>query len=93
MIQANEPAFPYVSEGESCFRGLTKRELACIELRIPETGNEWLDQLIAKAQRRDVAREAMQGLLPITDGMTFSNIATKAVLAADALIAELSKEK
>lgn len=46
----------------TCF-GLTKRERACIELRIPESGDEELDALIAKAQRRDMAAMAMQGLL------------------------------
>lgn len=43
--------------------GLTKREQACIALRVPETGDPELDALIRTAQRRDVAAMAMQGIV------------------------------
>ena len=43
--------------------GLTKREHACIALRVPETGDPEIDALIRTAQKRDVAAMAMQGIL------------------------------
>ncbi len=72
--------------------GITKRELACIELRIPATGDAELDALIARAQRRDMAAMVMQGFAadPNVDaGAEF--VADPAAKWADALIAELEK--
>lgn len=43
--------------------GLTKREHACIALRVPETGDPELDALIRTAHRRDVAAMALQGIV------------------------------
>ena len=35
--------------------------MAAIELRIPESGIDWLDKMIAKAERRDIAVKLLQG--------------------------------
>lgn len=35
--------------------GLSKREYAAIHLRVPDSGDEVIDAMIRKAQRRDVA--------------------------------------
>lgn len=43
--------------------GMSKRCYAAIELRVPDSGEEWLDEMIKKANKRDAARAAMQGLL------------------------------
>ena len=40
--------------------GLTVRDYACIELRVPETGKTWLDKLIEAARRDDLAARSMQ---------------------------------
>lgn len=50
----SEPAFPVIGAvgAPADYPGLTKRDLACIELRIPATGDAELDALIARAQRR-----------------------------------------
>lgn len=70
--RAEEVAFPSDSRESRTFAGLSKRELACIELRIPETDDAQLNDLIAKAQRRDLAKAAMQGIL--THGVPLSDI-------------------
>ena len=80
-------------------RGLTKIEMACIELRIPRTGDHDLDALIREAQRRDVAAMAMQGMLaqvddnssPTTWECDPSSMARIAATCSDALLAELAK--
>ena len=73
--------------------GLTKREHACIALRVPKTGDAELDALIRTAQRRDVAAMAMQGILASGAYGHFAlsdNSANWAVKHADALLAALS---
>lgn len=103
-MKGDEPAFPLATNISSNNErpawvvqvGLTKRELACIELRIPDTGDAELDALIAKAQRRDQAGMAMQGFLPVavkSEDRWLSNVAYVSVLAADTLLAELEKER
>lgn len=71
----NEPAFPskgsanctsvsgYTSFQNIEFEGMSKREYAAIKLRVPDSGTEWLDEMIRKANRRESAQIAMQGLL------------------------------
>lgn len=60
------------------------REYAAIHLRIPDSGTEWLDKMIAKAERRDIAAKAMQSLCD--DYQT-----EKAYKIADAMIQERDK--
>jgi len=52
---------PYVLV-ESLF-GLSKREYACIHLKVPESGTEWLDELITKSLRDDFAGQALTGFI------------------------------
>ncbi len=72
--------------------GLSKRELACILCRVPATGDADLDAIIARAERRDVAVKAMQGVLAAPDyDRTFVEYIDLGVDYADALIDELAK--
>lgn len=71
--------------------GLTKRELACIELRIPKTGDAELDALIAEAQRRDAAVGLMATIVASGENSLLSDDASVTLVAADALLAELAK--
>ncbi len=75
--------------------GFTKLERACIDLRIPESGTDWLDVLIAKAQQRDTAAMAMQGYNANASEsqMPSSRTAELSIQDADALLAELAKAK
>lgn len=43
--------------------GMSLRDYACIELRVPETGKPWLDEIIRKAQADWFAAMAMQGMV------------------------------
>lgn len=58
------PAFP-VNE-DALLRnlpGMTLRQYAAIKLRVPDSGTDWLDDMIRKSLRIDMASMAMQGLL------------------------------
>lgn len=42
---------------------MTLRQYAAIHLKVPDSGTDWLDDMIRKAQRIEVATHAMQGIL------------------------------
>ena len=75
--------------------GLTKKEYAAIHLRIPESGVDWLDRMIAKAEKRDLAVKFLQGDLanPNTAFISDRRAAEINLAAADSMIAEITKEK
>jgi len=72
---ANEPAFPEsrivsskLDGRETTFfseytPGLSKQAIAAIELRVPNSGEEWLDEMIRISNLRDASLRAMEGLL------------------------------
>lgn len=74
---SQEPAFPITNidstvdchTGERteynnmCTGGFSKREYAAIQLRVPDSGVEWLDDMIRRANRREIANRVMQGIL------------------------------
>lgn len=41
--------------------GMSLREYAAIKLRIPDSGTVWLDEMIEKSIRDEIAAKAMQG--------------------------------
>jgi len=75
--------------------GLTIRQHACIEMELPETGIEWLDELIKKKQRNTHAAMAMSGMLAAPNGWAsitdMPELSKRSVALADALIAALNK--
>ena len=74
--------------------GMSLRVYACIKLKVPETGIDWLDEIIAKAEKRDLAGMALQGMMANTGYIesTTRAIAEWAYTAADAVLAEREKE-
>lgn len=68
QILGQEPAFP-IEEKDGLgshwqnHLGMSKRFYAAIKLRVPDSGEEWLDEMIQKANKRDTPNAAMQGLL------------------------------
>ena len=57
--------FPFVTLEEKKLWGqasLTPRVYAAIHLRIPDSGIDWLDKMIAKAERRDLAAQVFQAI-------------------------------
>ncbi len=89
-IEKGGPAFPTVMidkpEG-----GMTLRQYAAIKLKVPDSGTEWLDEMIAQSARDEFAAKAMQGicssaLLNVDVGATA--IANNAYEIADAMLNE-----
>lgn len=57
------PAFPMHSPESGTQNGMTLRQYAAIKLKVPESGTDWLDELITESLRDDLAAKAMQGML------------------------------
>ena len=43
--------------------GMSLREYAAIKLKVPDSGIDWLDEMIIKSKRDDIAEKAMQGII------------------------------
>lgn len=95
-----ESAYPYqtmiyrggnmLEVNETCY-GMSQRMYAAIELRVSDSGEEWLDEMIRKANRRDAACAAMQGLCSnaavIASGnLDFQKFINSAYMLADELL-------
>lgn len=70
--------------------GMTLRQYAAIHLKVPDSGTDWLDDMIRKAKRDEFAARAMQGLLAQSQGTalgsTVESAAEYAYAMADAMI-------
>ena len=58
----DQPAFPVTSDNfaNPQSTGMTVREYAAIQLKVPNSGTDWLDEMIRTAQRNELAAKAMQ---------------------------------
>ena len=56
--------------------GFTMRQLACMELRVPESGTEWLDHLIILARRMD-GGESVMDLYELTEDTPANDVPTE----------------
>ncbi len=108
-ITANECTSAENCEYQSCeVIKHTAKEQACIQLRIPASGNAELDELIRKARRQEIAERIMQGLagnqgalkefydLTVKHGgrkKLVTFMAENCLEITNALIAELEKEE
>ncbi len=70
MTERNHSATGFSIEGNErlgwvpeAVHGLEAAEYAAIHLRVPKSGNPWLDEMIAEANRRDLAANILQGLV------------------------------
>lgn len=64
--EGQEPAFPQgkrVGDIGVVKGGMTRRQYAAIKLRVPDSGTKWLDAMIRKSLRNDLAAKAMQALI------------------------------
>jgi len=93
-----EPAFPSstdrADEGFVGYFGISARDYACIHLKVPETGKDWLDAIITKAERRELAAAALTGLLSHSGGLLDSQLyrlVEHAYDCADACLREKEK--
>jgi len=55
----DDPAMPFHgAETQTDFHGLSAREYAAITLRVADSGTPWLDSMIQRARKYDIAKEA-----------------------------------
>ena len=70
-INTGRPAFPQAipeEDGSTTYwHGLHVREYAAIKLRVPNSGTNWLDEMITQSLRDECAAKAMQGILNNVD--------------------------
>lgn len=64
------------------YSGMTRRQYAAIKLRVPNSGTDWLDELIRTSLRDDLAAKAMLSLP-----------ASKAYVMADAMLKARGEKK
>lgn len=97
-------AYPTTEEHMNGGAGLSVRELAAIQLRVPDSGDEKIDAMIRQANRRDFAGQALAGLLANPSVQSWDEkaetpcelaeaCALQSVLLADALLAQLEESK
>jgi hypothetical protein len=89
-IDDGGPAFPgqvdHGAAGIESFVGMTLRQYAAIKLKVPDSGTDWLDEMITKSLRNDFAAKAMQGLLASGVEASMKELAEKAYAMADAML-------
>ena len=101
------PAFPQNDlsqynmgpEGIGDGMGMNLRQYAAIKLRVPDSGLDWLDNMIREGRRMDYAGQALAGILAggFADTVPHDDIAGGADAAAfahqyaDAMLAERNK--
>ncbi len=96
------PAFPCETVGADehgeyrlPWQGMTLRQYAAIKLRVPNSGTDWLDEMIRTSLRDELAAKAMQGICAHHDtwGLPDAGIATKTYVIADAILTERGEQK
>ena len=69
MTMDMEGNFHHSAEHPDGIGGMTLRDYACIHLRVPDSEHEWLNDIIRKAQRDELATKAMQALIQARGGV------------------------
>ena len=57
-IETGGPAFPRPQGGDA---GMSLRQYAAIKLRVPNSGTDWLDEMIRQSLRDELAAERASG--------------------------------
>jgi len=79
----NSQAFPNPHRTDQT--GMTLRQYAAIKLKVPDSGVDWLDEMIRQSLKDDFATKAMQALLGYEES-TLENDAEVAYEMADAML-------
>ena len=90
-IETGGPAFPRPQGGDV---GMTLRQYAAIKLRVPNSGTDWLDEMIRQSMRDELAAKAMQAFIRGANNVMFGvsypdnnmNYALVAYAMADAML-------
>ena len=85
IMEKMEQAFP--NPHRTDMTGMTLRQYAAIKLKVPDSGTDWLDDMIRQSLRDDFA---LQGICERKPGslMTSARIATEAYILANAMMKE-----
>jgi hypothetical protein len=86
------PAFPTDSERQVGpdtwhYEGLSLRTYAAIKLRVPDSGIDWLDDMIRQAKRNEFAKQVMASLFRWANQEDVETIAGVCYRCADAMLA------
>lgn len=77
--------------------GMTLRQYAAVKLRVPNSGTDWLDEMIRTSLRDDLAAKAMQGMAGshgyCERGWDQKDLAGQAYELADATIGARGEKK
>lgn len=76
-------------------RGLSAREHAAIQLRVPNSGTPWLDEMIRQSLQQEFAKAAISGFMANkSNPLSYQpeNDSEFVLKIADALLAELEKQ-
>lgn len=65
MTKHDDAAFPVSTIDNFTNYGMTLQQYAAITLKVPNSGTDWLDEMIATSLRDDMAKAALIG--PIAD--------------------------
>ena len=93
-INDGGPAFPHTTQWDGItsatnYHGMTLRQYAAIKLRVPDSGTDWLDDMIRKSNRDHFAAAALQPLVTSAielDHVKWDATAQHAYLIADAML-------
>lgn len=97
MTNPDHPACPIQNTSDYWF-GLTAREHAAIQLRVPDSGTDWLDAMICQSRRQEFVKASVECAMQIREGYVMDTepnaeeLAEATVKLADALLAELEKQ-
>ena len=81
------PAFPNPAWND--VNGMTLRVYAAIQLRVPDSGHVWLDEMIRQAQRDQFAGQLLPGILAYSGGVgDIAEDAREAYKYADSMLEE-----
>ena len=75
------PAFPTTVYTNESFQGMTLRQYAAIHLKVPNSGTDWLDEMIEQANKID-PKGKQKGTLFVADLEMRDYFAAKAMQAA-----------
>ena len=89
MQASDQPAFPtevWDSQGiPQHTEGMTLRQYAAIKLKVPNSGTDWLDEMVLESLHNDFAAKAMQVFLQ-NERSTQQQDAWAAYQMADAML-------
>lgn len=74
-VHKDQPAFP-ATEEHGCnmgWSGMSLRQYAAIKLKVADSGVDWLDEMIIKSKRDDLAEKAMAAQIAAIGGLERGN--------------------